>query len=213
MNKLISLLAISVLLTACGEGRYITTGANTSTNPNRYRPEGNRVVIFSASVNMSVHNVDTLNNELVRIAQRYNGYVVKLGDKQSTIRVQAAQLENALHDIGIKGKKKGTSKTGQDVTDDYQDYNTRLENANKARNRYLELLAKAENVEATLKVEKELERLNGEIEILKGKIEKLKHLADYATIDVNIKRKHKLGLFGYIGVGIYKAVKWLIVRD
>ena len=102
---------------------------------------------------------------------------------------------------------------GQDVTEEYTDYKIRLENAEKARKRYLELLAKAEDVEATLKVEKELERLNETIDLLKGKMKRINHLSEYSTITVNLKEKKKPGLLGYIGIAIYHSVKWLFVRN
>ena len=56
--------------------------------------------------------------------------------------------------------------TGKDVTDEHYDLNIRLENAQLARDRYLELLNRAQTVDETLKVEKELERLNTELDLL-----------------------------------------------
>jgi hypothetical protein len=77
----------------------------------------------------------------------------------------------------------------------------------------LELLAKAENVEAALKVEKELERLNSTIDLLKGKMNRINHLAEFSTITINLKEKKKPGIIGYVGIGIYRSVKWLFVRN
>jgi hypothetical protein len=88
-----------------------------------------------------------------------------------------------------------------------------LDNASNARKRYLELLAKAETVEAALKVEKELERLNGEIDSLEGKINQLKHLSEYSTITVYLEEKVKPGILGYVGIGLYESVKWIFVRN
>lgn len=77
----------------------------------------------------------------------------------------------------------------------------------------MELLEKAQTVEEILKVEKELERLNGEIDQLKGKIKRYDHLTQLATITIHLEEKKKLGILGYISVGLYKAVKWLFVRN
>jgi hypothetical protein len=88
-----------------------------------------------------------------------------------------------------------------------------LDNSEKARTRYLALLAKAEDVQAALLVEKELERLNGTIELMKGKMNRMEHLVDYSTITIYISEKKKPGVIGYIGIGIFKAVKWLFVRN
>jgi hypothetical protein len=84
--------------------------------------------------------------------------------------VKSEHLNDAIKEISELGKVQGKSLSGQDVTEEYLDFQIRLENAEKSRERYLELLAKAENVEAALKVEKELERLNGTIDLLKGKM-------------------------------------------
>lgn len=174
---------------------------------------GSRKVVFHAVIDISVNSYDALNRHLTKIAGDYKGYAVTLGNKRSVLRVEARFLEDVLKSIAQTGKIKSQVLTGNDVTGEYKDDEIRLENANKARDRYLELLAKAENVEAALQVEKELERLNTKIDLLKGRIERLGHLVAYSTIEVNIKEKRKMGILGYIGLGVFKAVKWLLVRD
>jgi predicted nuclease with TOPRIM domain len=99
-----------------------------------------------------------------------------------------------------------------DVSDNYADVKIRLDNAEKARTRYLELLAKAENVEAALKVEKELERLNTEIDQLRGQMIKMEHDVRFSTLTVSVNQKQKLGPLGYLFVGIGKGIGWLFVR-
>lgn len=172
-----------------------------------------RVVVYHAKAELTVSNVDTVNYQLTQIAKKYDGYVVTLGSKQSSIRVKAVFLQNAVEEVLRSGNVRRKIISGLDVTEEYNDFTVRLENANKARQRYLELLARAENVEAALKVEKELERLNGEIDLITGKLNRLSHLSDFSTIDVELAEQKKIGVLGYIGIGIYKAMKWLFVRN
>lgn len=172
-----------------------------------------RIVIYNASLNLVVKTPDSTNVLLTEIAKKYEGYVQTLGSKKSVIRVKADNLHEALADISGLGKVKSKTVSGEDVTDQYTDYKIRLENAYNARKRYLELLEKAENVEAALKVEKELERLNGEIDSMEGRLKMLEHLASYSTITIYMEEKVKPGILGYIGIGIYKSIKWLIVRN
>ena len=170
-------------------------------------------IVFSATIDLAVHNTDSANSSLIEISKKYNGYVNKTGTKKTIIRVKSDFLNNAIYDLEDVGTIKRKSTTGQDVTEEYLDLNTRLENAEKSRKRYLELLEKAENVEATLKVEKELERLNEKIELLKGKINRIDHLDEFSTITIYLSKKKKLGVLGYIGAGLYYSVKWLFVRN
>lgn len=135
------------------------------------------------------------------------------GTYRAVIRVKSDQLNEAITTIEQLGKLTNKNVSGQDVTNEYRDYKIRLENAQKARNRYLELLKIAENVEATLKVEKELERLNNTIDLLKGKMNRIDHLDQFSTITINLKEKKNPGILGYVGLGLYHAVKWLFVRN
>jgi Domain of unknown function (DUF4349) len=210
MSKFMILAFFALIAMACSSGNYASSPQYKSYSGGAGN-EG-RMVIQNSSMKMVVPNPDTLNNRLVEIAKKYGGYVVALGTEQSTIRVSAGQLDNALQEIGKQGKLKYQYISGTDVTDEFKDYEIRLDNATKARQRYLELLEKAENVEAALKVEKELERLNGEIDLLKGKMGRLTHLAEFSTIEIDIEQKQKIGVLGYVFVGLYKSVKWLFVR-
>jgi hypothetical protein len=170
-------------------------------------------ILFSVFLSLAVEVPDTANSHIEKIAKKYNGYVNEIGTYRTIIRVKSENLNDAIKDISELGKVQSKSLSGQDVTEEYLDYKIRLENAEKSRERYLELLSKAENVEAALKVEKELERLNETIDLLKGKMNRIDHLSEYSTITINLKEKKKPGLIGYIGLGLYHSVKWLFVRN
>lgn len=174
--------------------------------------ESHRRIQQSAHLDMRVDQSDSTNTHLRAIAKRHDGYVVMLGDRHSSIRVKTASLAAAVNEVSTLGRVRSKSYKGVDVTEQYVDNELRLDNARKARERYLELLKQAENVQAALLVEKELERLNGEIELLEGRQNKLKHLSDMATISVDIREREKLGPLGYACVGAWKGVRWLFVR-
>lgn len=171
-----------------------------------------RVVIYNARLSLETKNSDSINNHLARLANKYEGYVLSIGSEKSVIRVKAIFLSEAIKGISASAKLREKSISGEDVTEEYYDSKVRLDNAHKARLRYLELLAKAENVSAALMVEKELERINREIDVLEGKLKRLAHLSEYSTITVNMEKKVKPGILGYVFVGLYKGVKWLFVR-
>jgi hypothetical protein len=172
-----------------------------------------RMMIYNASISLEARNPDTVALKVAAIAKKYKGYVLTSSNTYTSIRVLSASLKEALDEIETFGKVKSKNISGTDVTDEFTDYTIRLENAERSRKRYLELLQKAVTVEETLKVEKELERLNGDIDLLKGKMNRINHLVDYSTIVVYHKEKVKPGIIGYVFVGLYKAAKWLFVRN
>ena len=176
-----------------------------------------RKVVYNAWLTMEVKNPDSANVRFQSVAKRYGGYAQELGTTRAVIRVESDRLEEAITSLAGVGELTDRRLSGKDVTDEYLDLEIRLENAQKSRDRYLELLEQAENVEAALKVERELERLNGQIDLYKGRMKRLTHLSNFATITIRIQEKvetdePKPGILGYIGIGLYRGVKWLFVR-
>lgn len=172
-----------------------------------------RIVSSSVSIELAVENEDTTTARIKSSAAAAGGYIVSTTSTGIIFRVPAAETDRFITFLAGIGDIRNKSMSGQDITEEYYDIQTRLENAESARKRYLELLAKAENVEATLKVERELERLNGEIETMKGKIARMKELSSMTTISVNYTSKTTPGPLGYVIVYLFKGIRWLFVWD
>ncbi len=95
------------------------------------------------------------------------------------MRVPAQRFEEALAALRAAGRVLDESRHANDVTEEFLDLGIRLDTARKARERLLEVLAKAEKVEDILKVEAELRRLTEEIERMEGR---RKYLADQVAM-------------------------------
>ncbi|MFM7855244.1 MAG: DUF4349 domain-containing protein, partial [Flammeovirgaceae bacterium] len=139
MQQPLLVAAFLTLLLAC-ESQNISKSPQYKTIPEEIGDEKNksRVVIYRARAELTVSNVDTVNYLLTHIAKKYDGYVVTLGSKQSSIRVKTIFLQKALDEVLRSGKVRRKIISGQDITEEYNDFTVRLENANKARQRYLE---------------------------------------------------------------------------
>ncbi len=168
-------------------------------------------MIYNASITIVVKKPDTTNAHLMTIARKYKGYVLSQNANYTEIRVKSDSLQLAMKEIALLGKVKYKNIYTQDVTEEYADLKIRLDNAKKARARYLELLDKATTVEETLKVEKELERLNTEIDLLEGKMIRITYLEEYSTITVSVKQRVKLGPVGFVFKYLFKGVSYLFV--
>lgn len=171
-----------------------------------------RKVLYSANLTVVVAQPDSAVARTVRLANAYEGFMTSTSNTSALIRVPSARFAEAMDEIATYGKLKEKNINGRDVTDEYLDLGIRLENAEKSRNRYLELLARAETVEAALAVERELERLNEIIDRYKGQINRIDQLEAYSTIQVYFQQKAKLGPLGAVFKGLYSGVKWLFVR-
>lgn len=177
-----------------------------------FEERSERKLIYTGYLNLLVKNKDTTIKKIENLALASKGYVVETGSERIVIRVPNNNYQEALTAIRPLGKVTYENTQAQDVTEEYTDNALRLDNAEKSRNRYLEILKEAKTVEEILLVEKELERLNILIESLKGRQNRLNELTKYATITISVKQKKKLGPLGYVFKGLYKGIEWLFVR-
>jgi hypothetical protein len=226
LRLLLPALCFSFLLSSCTASRHAIPPPSTASDAYEVDYDGptnsssaedhrleSRKRIFSANLGLTVADPDSAANQIIAIAQSVNGFMSESSTTGTTIRVPADQLEAVMTRLQTLGKTRYKHLRGEDVTEAYRDFGIRLDNAEKSRQRYLELLAKAINVEETLLVERELERLTETIDLLKGRMNRLDQLEAYATVSVDLQRKAKLGPLGFIVKGVYSGVKWLFVRN
>ncbi|MGL4598098.1 MAG: DUF4349 domain-containing protein [Bacteroidia bacterium] len=236
MKKLIPFVCALVLIGACNSSR---SHKKYSTSSSAYRSSSTdnaqsadfemgggklaetedrlvtaRMINYSASFSLEVKkHADTTLAQVGRLAKELGGWVESSSVNYCRIRVRSENFQKATARIETLGKVTSKNIQADDVTEQHADLKMRLENAEKARARYLELLAKAQTVDEMLKVEKELERINLVIEQLKSNLEQVEENNRYSTIGVYVREKTKPGIVGYVFVGLYKGVKWLFVRN
>nr|WP_294862678.1 DUF4349 domain-containing protein [uncultured Fluviicola sp.] len=77
-----------------------------------------------------------------------------------------------------------------DVTEEFLDIQTRLENKRKYLQRYKELLAKAKNVNEILSIEENIRQLMEEIESKEGRLKYLNDQVDLSTLRINLFKEY-----------------------
>jgi len=76
--------------------------------------------------------------------------------------------------------------TGQDVTEEYTDLESRLRNLEATEGQLLEIMKRAGKIPEVLEVQRELTKNRDQIEITKGRMKYLKESAAMSTITVSI---------------------------
>jgi hypothetical protein len=171
------------------------------------------MITYSVSLELSVKNTEDTRNALIEQIKINNGYIARESDYYITARIPSENMDNYVNNAKTLGKIENESKTGTDITDQYRDNVIRLESLKNVRNRYLALLERANTVSDILLIEKELERVNTEIEVLEGKIKYAELSVTYANITVRFREKAKPGPVGWIFYGLFYGLKWLFVWD
>jgi hypothetical protein len=81
-----------------------------------------RKILFSAYLSLIVNQSDTTNVYIEQIAKKHEGYVSELGTNRTIIRVKSLYFDAAIKDISCLGKIESQNKKGQDVTEDFLDF-------------------------------------------------------------------------------------------
>lgn len=150
------------------------------------KPADPRLVIYSAAYKLVVADVAGTLRSLQATAEKMGGYMQEIGGGTITFRIPAAKFGEACKSVEDAGEVVDRQVRAQDVTEEMRDLNIRLDNAEKLRERLLELLKKADKVEDTIKIEAELTRVVEQIEQTKGKIRYLSSQLAMSTIRVEL---------------------------
>ncbi len=174
-------------------------------------PVTGRMVILKARLTLESQEPEAVIDSILALVSRYNGYVLRSENTRITIRVPSKKMHTVIDTIATLAHLVKKEISGEDVTDRYHDLEIRLDNAKKVRQRYLALLAKAQNVEEALRIERELERLSREIDLLEGRWNRMRHQVQYATISVIVRRETRPGPLAWVFIGTFKLIQFLFV--
>jgi hypothetical protein len=147
-------------------------------------PKRAPVVIYTAQFTMAVLDVRPGLAAIELLARDLGGFMGKQTDDAITIRIPAARFHEAVARVEKIGDVLSRDINAEDVTEAYLDLEVRLKSARAVRDRLEHLLARATKVEESIAVERELERVVGEIERLEGRLRFMQERAQFSTISV-----------------------------
>jgi hypothetical protein len=142
------------------------------------------LLIYQAALWIAVYEVEAKQAEAIAAARELGGFLQLQTSTRLVLRVPADQFEQAMSRVEAVGDVSDRQVRAMDVTDQFRDLRARLANAESVRDRLLALLDQSDDVEKSLAIERELDRLTERIERLKGKLQLLSDRIAYATITI-----------------------------
>ena len=160
-----------------------------------------RMVIKNASLSIVVEDPGFSITTISQLASDLGGFVVssnlyrtqtdrgyEVPQANITIRVPAEKLDQALEAIKSgAGQILNENVSGQDVTQEYTDLESRLRNLEKAELQLTEIMEQAWNTDDVLAVYNRLVEVQGQIELIKGQMQYYEQSAAMSAISVNIQ--------------------------
>lgn len=179
------------------------TGNTASSSVDAAQQE--RLVIKNADLSITVDDPEAKIAAIANLAASMGGYVVSSNIYQSyanngaqvpegniTIRVPAKSLNDALEEIKADAEEiNNETVSGEDVTDQYVDLQSRLKAKKAAEKKLLEIMEQANTTEDTLNVYAQLQVIQSDIEVLTGQINYYERSAAMSSITVSIIASEK----------------------
>jgi len=166
-----------------------------------------RIVIRNANLSIVVEDPTQSVEVISQMANTMGGFVVssnvyktmtssgmEVPNANITIRVPADKLEEALDEIkGLVKDQKidilNEEISGQDVTSEVTDLESRLRNLRAAETQLLEIMENATESEDVIAIFRELTSVRGEIEVIEGQLKYFRESARLSAISVYLQAK------------------------
>jgi len=154
-----------------------------------------RLIVRNASLSLVVPDTQAALDEINSLVDELEGYIVqsKVYQYQEglqasvTFRIPADSLDQALTRVrDLASEVRSENVSGEDMTEEYVDLQSRLRHLQATEQRLLEFLEEAEDTEAALAVYDQLRQVQGEMEQVKGRMQYLEQSAAMATVSVEI---------------------------
>lgn len=145
------------------------------------------LLIYMAEIYLAVYEVDAKQDAILAAVTEMGGFLAQRTDDMLVVRVPAARYRDALAAVEATGDVLHRNVQVMDVGEEFRDNAIRIRNAEQMRDRLAQLLARANDVEAALAIERELGRLTDEIERLKGRQRYLADRIAFSTITVRFQ--------------------------
>ena len=170
-----------------------------------------RMIAYTVVLELTVKDPADTRDILVEYIKNHQGYIVRETENNIAARIPAEYMDDYLAATKTLGRIDRERRTGTDITDQYRDNVIRLDSLRNIRDRYLAILARANTVSEIISIERELERINTEIELLQGRIRHAEQSASYASITVRYSERTRPGPVGWVFYGLFHGIKWLFV--
>lgn len=157
--------------------------------------------------------VEDLTPPLVRthaLTSSLGGYVASESRDSKAVsvslRVPEPKLDVALDSLSMLGDVKARSVSSQDVTEETIDVQARIASLTAERDQLRGLLSKAVAINDVFTIERELARVQGDIDSFQHRLEHLRNTSALAQLDAEFRKKREPGpvtrFFSAIGRGI-----------
>ncbi|WP_342505276.1 DUF4349 domain-containing protein [Sporosarcina sp. FSL K6-2383] len=170
-------------------------GEATSAGAQVKESSTDRMIIHQAQLQVKVKKFEEAQLKIERKVADYGGYLVESNVYRSDdeavsgtmiVRIPEKHFQSFLKDTEEAATILERNITGQDVTEQYVDLQSRVTSKRAVEARLLDFMSKAQKTEDLLKISTDLAKVQEEIELIVGKMNYLENQTSYSTIKISM---------------------------
>jgi 5'-3' exonuclease len=200
MIKIILSAFVAAFLSSCSSSNYATDAMAPGA-----APASARQIQRSGSMSMKSRSLKSSSDKSVSLVAKHNALITSssLTDDRyrASIRVPAVSLPSLMESLESVGKVTSSRVNMTDITAAYLDLDAALKNKRALRDRLRSLLSRATKIEDTLKIEKELSRVQTELDQMEARMKYMRSKVAHSTLDLSITRDRIPGPLGAVKDG------------
>ncbi len=176
-------------------------GGGGDLSPSSTALDAERLVVQSADLVIVATDPAAAMDNIAEMAQAMGGYVVASNVRQVrinedievpraiiTVRVPARRMQQALEDIEEEAiRVDAKDQSGQDVTAEYTDLESRLRNLERAEAQLTEIMNQANETDEVLNVFNRLNSITEQAEVIQGQLAYFDQASAFSSITVTIQ--------------------------
>lgn len=153
-----------------------------------------RMIIHRANLEVRVKSLEKAQQNIEKKVKEYGGYIVESNEYRDeseqksghiTVRIPEKHFQAFLKNAEeTAAEVLGRNVSGQDVTEEYVDLESRLKSKRAVEERLLDFMKEAKKTEDLLKISNDLGKVQEEIEVLVGKMKYLENQTAFSTVDI-----------------------------
>lgn len=156
--------------------------------------QSDRMIIHRANLEIRVKSLEKTQENIDKKVKEFGGYIVEsnvyrdeneLMSGYVIVRIPEKHFQAFLKSAEeASAEVLGRNVSGQDVTEEYVDLESRLKSKRAVEERLLDFMKEAQKTEDLLKISSDLAKVQEEIEVLVGKMKYLENQTSYSSVEI-----------------------------
>lgn len=154
-------------------------------------PQTEKKLIKTGNINLEIEN---LSESIVKVEEwisSYGGYISNSSNSEKNawfnIKIPSSKFDDAMNSACSLGKVLNHSENTEDVSEQYYDLESRLQNKKTMKSKLEGYLSNAKDIKDLLEIERELNSVISDIDSMEGRLKRLSNQVEYSTITINLQ--------------------------